>query len=89
MISVYDITDICPQAELLNNFYCQVGFYTRKARHLKQVAKICVSKYDGDIPSIVDDLLLLPGVGPKIAHLVGSKVMFFSFSFHCTFLSYL
>ncbi|XP_075085430.1 endonuclease III homolog 1, chloroplastic isoform X3 [Nicotiana tabacum] len=47
-----------------------VGFYTRKARHLKQVAKICVSKYDGDIPSTVDELLLLPGVGPKIAHLV-------------------
>ncbi|XP_019236994.1 PREDICTED: endonuclease III homolog 2, chloroplastic-like isoform X2 [Nicotiana attenuata] len=47
-----------------------VGFYTRKARHLKQVAEICVSKYDGDIPSTVDELLLLPGVGPKIAHLV-------------------
>ncbi|XP_060178631.1 endonuclease III homolog 1, chloroplastic-like isoform X2 [Lycium barbarum] len=47
-----------------------VGFYTRKAKHLKQVAKICISKYDGDIPSSVDELLLLPGVGPKIAHLV-------------------
>ncbi|KAF3685307.1 Endonuclease III -like protein 1, chloroplastic [Capsicum annuum] len=47
-----------------------VGFYTRKARQLKQVAKICLSKYDGDIPSTLDDLLLLPGVGPKIAHLV-------------------
>lgn len=58
--------------ELLTNLYCQVGFYTRKARHLKQVAKICVSKYDGDIPGTVDELLLLPGVGPKIAHLVGS-----------------
>ncbi|KAM3238405.1 endonuclease III 2, chloroplastic-like [Capsicum annuum] len=47
-----------------------VGFYTRKARQLKQVAKICIYKYDGYIPSTLDNLLLLPGVGPKIAHLV-------------------
>lgn len=68
----YDITDIALTLELLKNLYCQVGFYIRKAQHLKQVAKICVSKYDGDIPSTVDELLLLPGVGPKIAHLVRS-----------------
>ncbi|KAF3634269.1 putative mannose/glucose-specific lectin-like [Capsicum annuum] len=47
-----------------------VGFYTRKARHLKQIAKICLYKYDGDISSTLDNLLLLPGVSPKIAHLV-------------------
>lgn len=67
----------------LNNFYgyCQVGFYTRKAQHLKQVANICVSKYDGDIPSTVDELLLLPGVGPKIAHLVGNYASLSHFPF--------
>ncbi|XP_055813603.1 endonuclease III homolog 1, chloroplastic-like isoform X5 [Solanum dulcamara] len=64
-----DKMDKADEATIKNLIY-PVGFYTRKARHLKQVAKICVSKYDGDIPSIVDDLLLLPGVGPKIAHLV-------------------
>ncbi|PHU05566.1 Endonuclease III -like protein 1, chloroplastic [Capsicum chinense] len=37
-----------------------VEFYTRKARQLKQVAKICIYKYDGDIPSTFDNLLLLP-----------------------------
>lgn len=66
----------------LTTFIYQVGFYTRKARHLKQVAKICVSKYDGDIPSTVDELLLLPGVGPKIAHLVGNYASLIFLSLH-------
>ncbi|WMV35631.1 hypothetical protein MTR67_029016 [Solanum verrucosum] len=47
-----------------------VGFYTRKASNLKKVAKICLSKYNGDIPSSLEELLLLPGIGPKMAHLV-------------------
>ncbi|KAL0884504.1 hypothetical protein Bca101_008485 [Brassica carinata] len=47
-----------------------VGFYTRKATNVKKVAKICLMKYDGDIPRSLEELLSLPGVGPKIAHLV-------------------
>jgi hypothetical protein len=47
-----------------------VGFYTRKATYMKKIARICLVKYDGDIPSSLDDLLSLPGIGPKMAHLV-------------------
>ncbi|XVF37839.1 hypothetical protein REPUB_Repub20aG0045600 [Reevesia pubescens] len=47
-----------------------VGFYTRKAMNMKKIAKICLLKYDGDIPSSLEELLLLPGIGPKMAHLV-------------------
>ncbi|XP_015583838.1 endonuclease III homolog 1, chloroplastic isoform X2 [Ricinus communis] len=47
-----------------------VGFYTRKASNLKKIAKICLMKYDGDIPRSLEDLLSLPGIGPKMAHLV-------------------
>ncbi|CAK7322598.1 unnamed protein product [Dovyalis caffra] len=47
-----------------------VGFYTRKASNLKKIAKICLVKYDSDIPSSLEDLLSLPGIGPKMAHLV-------------------
>ncbi|CAJ1933315.1 unnamed protein product [Sphenostylis stenocarpa] len=47
-----------------------VGFYTRKATNLKKIANICLMKYNGDIPSSIDQLLLLPGIGPKMAHLV-------------------
>lgn len=48
----------------------QVGFYTRKATNLKKIAKICLTKYGGDIPSSLEELLSLPGIGPKMAHLV-------------------
>lgn len=51
----------------------KVGFYTRKASNLKKIAKICLLKYGGDIPSTLDELLLLPGIGPKMAHLVETK----------------
>ncbi|KAG6417015.1 hypothetical protein SASPL_124456 [Salvia splendens] len=47
-----------------------VGFYSRKACNMKKVAKICLDKYDGDIPSTLEELLELPGIGPKMAHLV-------------------
>ncbi|KAK1270879.1 hypothetical protein QJS04_geneDACA014168 [Acorus gramineus] len=47
-----------------------VGFYTRKATYMKKVAEICISKYGGDIPSTLEGLLALPGIGPKMAHLV-------------------
>ncbi|KAH6780964.1 DNA glycosylase superfamily protein [Perilla frutescens var. hirtella] len=47
-----------------------VGFYSRKASNMKKVAKICLEKYDGDIPSTLEELLQLPGIGPKMAHLV-------------------
>ena len=41
---------------------------------MKKIAKICLMKYDGDIPSSLEELLLLPGIGPKMAHLVGLVV---------------
>ncbi|XP_044466632.1 endonuclease III homolog 1, chloroplastic isoform X2 [Mangifera indica] len=47
-----------------------VGFYARKAGNMKKIAKICLIKYDGDIPSSLKELLLLPGIGPKMAYLV-------------------
>ena len=50
--------------------FLQVGFYSRKAGFIKKAAKICESEYEGDIPPSLEDLMALPGVGPKMAHLV-------------------
>lgn len=47
-----------------------VGFYTRKAINMKKIAKICLLKYNGDIPNTLEGLLSLPGIGPKMGHLV-------------------
>ncbi|XP_015886671.3 endonuclease III homolog 1, chloroplastic isoform X2 [Ziziphus jujuba] len=56
--------------ETIKGLIYPVGFYTRKASNLKKVAEICLTKYDGDIPSSLEELLSLPGIGPKMAHLV-------------------
>ncbi|XP_010069308.1 endonuclease III homolog 1, chloroplastic isoform X1 [Eucalyptus grandis] len=56
--------------ESIRSLIYPVGFYTRKASNLKKIATICLAKYDGDIPSSLEELLQLPGIGPKMAHLV-------------------
>ena len=47
-----------------------VGFYKRKAKQLKEIAKILVEKYGGKVPDTLEELLKLPGVGRKTANLV-------------------
>ncbi|XP_077173144.1 endonuclease III-like protein 1 isoform X2 [Paroedura picta] len=47
-----------------------VGFWKNKARYIKQTSAILQRDYGGDIPKTVAELVKLPGVGPKMAHLV-------------------
>ncbi|ADU97155.1 DNA-(apurinic or apyrimidinic site) lyase [Thermovibrio ammonificans HB-1] len=47
-----------------------VGFYNRKAKNLKEIARILVEHYGGQVPSDLEELLKLPGVGRKTANLV-------------------
>ncbi|XP_067859567.1 endonuclease III-like protein 1 [Heptranchias perlo] len=47
-----------------------VGFWRSKVKYIKQTTAILREQYDDDIPSSVSDLLKLPGVGPKMAHLI-------------------
>ncbi|XP_052477554.1 endonuclease III homolog 1, chloroplastic isoform X4 [Gossypium raimondii] len=64
-----DAIDKADEATIKDLIY-PVGFYTRKAINMKKIANICLMKYDGDIPSSLEELLLLPGIGPKMAHLI-------------------
>ena len=48
----------------------RVGFYNQKAKHIKQATQIIKEKHRGKVPTKYDDLIALPGVGPKMAHLV-------------------
>ena len=47
-----------------------VSFYRDKARHIAQACRLLLSKFDGQVPTCMDELLLLPGVGRKTANLV-------------------
>jgi endonuclease-3 len=49
------------------------GFYRTKAKNLKQIARILLSEYGGRVPSEMDKLLSLPGVGRKTANLVRNE----------------
>ena len=46
------------------------GLYRMKASSIKDASRMLVEDYDGRIPSEMDELLKLPGVGRKIANLV-------------------
>ncbi|XP_073915032.1 endonuclease III-like protein 1 isoform X2 [Castor canadensis] len=46
-----------------------VGFWKSKVKFIKQTSAILQQHYDGDIPASVAELVALPGVGPKMAHL--------------------
>ena len=47
-----------------------VGFYRNKARHVKACCEKLVADFGGHVPSTMEDLVTLPGVGRKTANLV-------------------
>jgi len=49
-----------------------VGFFHVKAKHIIGTAKVLEERFGGDIPSTLDAMLELPGVGRKTANLVAS-----------------
>uniref|UniRef100_A0A8C6XMR6 Endonuclease III-like protein 1 n=1 Tax=Naja naja TaxID=35670 RepID=A0A8C6XMR6_NAJNA len=56
--------------EVLGQLIYPVGFWRNKVRYIQQTTAILKRDYAGDIPETVDELVKLPGVGPKMAHLV-------------------
>ncbi len=47
-----------------------VSFYKTKSRHLKMACTVLLDRFGGKVPSDREDLLLIPGVGYKVAALV-------------------
>jgi len=47
-----------------------VSFYRQKAKHLRAACEILISRFGGRVPTSMDELLTLPGVGRKTANLV-------------------
>eukprot|EP00731_Ephydatia_muelleri_P025077 Em0017g160a len=57
------------QEDMVAQLIYPVGFWKRKASFIKKATEILTTAYTGDIPSTVEGLVALPGVGPKMAHL--------------------
>jgi len=50
------------------------GFYATKAKNLVGMARNVVERFDGEVPSAIEDLVTLPGVGRKTANVLRSVV---------------
>lgn len=48
------------------------GFFQTKARNLVAMGQALVERFDGEVPTALDDLVTLPGVGRKTANVVRS-----------------
>jgi endonuclease-3 len=46
------------------------GFYRAKARNIKMLSQKILTEFNGKIPSDIEDLVTLPGVGRKTANVV-------------------
>jgi endonuclease-3 len=47
-----------------------VSFYRHKARYVKACCEMLLSRFGGRVPSTIEELVMLPGVGRKTANLV-------------------
>jgi endonuclease III len=47
-----------------------VSFYRNKAEYVKGICQMLVTRFGGEVPRTMDELLMLPGVGRKTANLV-------------------
>jgi endonuclease-3 len=56
------------------NYIRSVSYPNNKAKHLVGMAKMLVDVFNGEVPSDLDDLQKLPGVGRKTANVIASVV---------------
>lgn len=72
LFSKYKTAKSLAGAELLDveKIIKRTGFYHVKAKRIIEVASIINSKYSGQVPKTIEELLSLPGVGRKTANCV-------------------
>ena len=66
--SIQDFVDI--DIKELENLVHPCGFYKNKAANIKACAKKVLEDFNGNVPSTMEELLTLPGVGRKTANVV-------------------
>jgi endonuclease-3 len=67
-LTIEDFTKV-PQ-EILEKDIFSTGFYKSKAEKIQKTAKIISEEYGGEVPSTMEELLKLPGVGRKTANVL-------------------
>ena len=74
LFSHYPDATIMAKAEVdeVYEYISSVSYPNSKAEHLVKMARILVEKYGGEVPSEMNQLLDLPGVGRKTANVIQS-----------------
>jgi endonuclease-3 len=67
-LTIKGVQDI-PSPELTSLLY-GIGFHNKKSVYMKNIADILSEKYDSDIPRTFQEIVSLPGIGPKMGHLI-------------------
>ena len=62
-----------PQEELERRIYA-TGYFRQKARSIQGTARVLLEEFDGVVPTRLDDLVRLPGVGRKTANVVAAEL---------------
>lgn len=60
--------------EEIYSYISSISFPNNKAKHLKGLGELLVSKFNSVVPSTVEELEQLPGVGRKTANVVASII---------------
>jgi endonuclease-3 len=61
-------------SETIFQYVKSISYPNNKSKHLVNMAKMLVNDFGGTVPSEVDDLVKLPGVGRKTANVIASVV---------------
>jgi len=61
-------------SEEIFQYIKSISYPNNKAKHLAGMARLLVDKFQGEVPSAIEDLILLPGVGRKTANVIASVV---------------
>lgn len=60
--------------EEIRSVIASISYPNSKAAHLSGMAKMLVDKHEGEVPSSIEELMELPGVGRKTANVVASII---------------
>lgn len=76
LFHAYPVPEVLAVAtpEAVLEYIHSVSYPNSKAKHLVGMAKMLVEKFNSTVPSTLDELLQLPGVGRKTANVIQSVV---------------
>lgn len=72
----YPTAEVMAEAtdEVIYEYVKSVSYPNNKAKHLVGMAKMLMAEFGGDVPSDLDDLVRLPGVGRKTANVIQAVI---------------